>query len=68
MESETMPKVSAARDFREKEGLGYHIEVDGGIDLDTVEIAASHGANVMVAGTSLFGAEDMAAAIRKMRG
>lgn len=68
MEEETMPKVAAARDFREENGLAYHIEVDGGIDLDTVEIAASHGANVLVAGTSLFRADDMAGAIERMRG
>jgi ribulose-phosphate 3-epimerase len=68
MEAETMPKVAAARDHREQLGLSYHIEVDGGIDQRTVAIAASHGANVMVAGTALFGQTDMAAAIVAMRG
>ena len=68
MEKETMPKVSAARDYREEHGLSYHIEVDGGIEQQTVHIAGENGANVMVAGTSLFGAEDMAGAITAMRG
>ncbi|MEM9283155.1 MAG: ribulose-phosphate 3-epimerase [Verrucomicrobiota bacterium] len=68
MEEETMPKVSAARDYRETHGLSYHIEVDGGIDQQTVEIAGNHGANVMVAGTSLYGVEDMQGAIVAMRG
>jgi ribulose-phosphate 3-epimerase len=68
MEEETMPKVSAARDYREEHGLSYHIEVDGGIEQQTVHIAGENGANVMVAGTSLFGAEDMAGAITAMRG
>jgi len=68
MEKETMPKVAAAREFRDANNLDFHIEVDGGIDLETVEIAAAHGANVMVAGTSLFRAPDMAGAISKMRG
>ena len=68
MEKETMPKVAAAREFRKKNGLTYHIEVDGGIDQRTVEIAAHHGANVMVAGTALYGADDMAAAVLAMRG
>lgn len=67
MEAETMPKVAAAKAEREARGLGYHIEVDGGIDADTAHIAARHGANVMVAGTSLFKAPDMASAIREMR-
>lgn len=68
MEQDTMPKVAAARAWREERGLDYHIEVDGGIDHRTVSIAADHGANAMVAGTSLYGAGDMAAAIAEMRG
>jgi ribulose-phosphate 3-epimerase len=68
MEEETMPKVAAARVFREEHGLSYHIEVDGGIDQRTAGIAAAHGANVMVAGTALYGAPDMAAAVAAMRG
>lgn len=68
MESETMPKVREALAERERLGLDYHIEVDGGIDATTVKIAAANGANVMVAGTSLFAAPDMATAIADMRG
>lgn len=68
MEAETMPKVEAAREFREADNLDFHIEVDGGIDARTAEIAAASGANVMVAGTSLFGAPDLAGAIVGMRG
>jgi ribulose-phosphate 3-epimerase len=68
MEQETMPKVAAARAYRQERGLSYHIEVDGGIDQRTAGIAAAHGANVMVAGTALFGAADMAAAVAAMRG
>ncbi len=67
MEVETMPKVAAARDYRVEKGLAYHIEVDGGIDLRTVHISAANGANVMVAGTSLFRAKDMSEAVRQMR-
>ncbi|NLT70078.1 MAG: ribulose-phosphate 3-epimerase [Verrucomicrobiaceae bacterium] len=68
MEEETMPKVAAARAYREDHDLAWHIEVDGGIDQRTAVIAAAHGANVMVAGTALYGAPDMAQAILKMRG
>jgi len=68
MEEETMPKVAAAREHREEHGLSFHIEVDGGIDQRTAGIAAAHGANVMVAGTALYGASDMAAAVAAMRG
>jgi ribulose-phosphate 3-epimerase len=43
------------------------ISIDGGIDLNTVTPAAAHGANLFVAGTSLFKANDMQAAITQMR-
>lgn len=68
MEKETMPKVAAGCAYREEHGLSYHIEVDGGIDQETVHIAGENGANVMVAGTALYGDPDMTAAIRRMRG
>lgn len=66
--AEVMPKVREAARIRELLGLHYHIQVDGGIDTETVEIAAEAGADVFVAGSSTFGATDMAAAIKKMKG
>jgi ribulose-phosphate 3-epimerase len=67
MEKETMPKVAQLARWRAERGLAFHLEVDGGIDARTAPIAASHGANVMVAGTSAFRAPDMAAAIAALR-
>jgi ribulose-phosphate 3-epimerase len=64
---ETMPKVQAAADARKAGGLSYRIEVDGGINAKTAAIAAVHGADTFVAGTSVFAAPDMAAAIREIR-
>jgi len=64
---EMMEKVKAAAEARSQRGLGYRIEVDGGITLKTAPIAAQHGADTFVAGTSVFAAPDMAAAIREMR-
>lgn len=43
------------------------LSIDGGIDSETVKSAAAHGANLFVAGTSLFKAPDMTAAIAQMR-
>lgn len=43
------------------------ISIDGGIDLETVNPAAAYGANLFVAGTSLFKAPDMQQAIAQMR-
>ncbi len=68
MGDETMPKVAAAAAARAGSGLGFRIEVDGGIDLETAPVAVANGADVLVAGTSLFKAEDMPGAIRAMRG
>jgi ribulose-phosphate 3-epimerase len=65
--SEVMPKVEHAVAYREKKGLSYHIEVDGGIDPETAVTAAAAGANVFVAGSSTFGASDMAAAVSSIR-
>ena len=63
----TLETVRAAADFRTRHGLKYHIEVDGGITLDTAVLATTAGANVLVAGSSLFGAADMGAALASMR-
>jgi len=66
--SEMMPKVRAAADARASLGLGFRIEVDGGITAETAAISIAHGADTLVAGTSVFAATDMAAAIRGVRG
>lgn len=65
---ETMPTLEAARKFREARGLRFHLEVDGGVYVDTAAVARRHGANVLVAGTAAFGAADMGAAITALRG
>ncbi len=64
---EVLPKIEQAARWREERGLSYHIEVDGGIILATAGHAVRAGANVLVAGSSTFGAADMAAAITAMR-
>ncbi len=64
----TMEKVAEAARLREENGWSYHIEVDGGIKEDTARISREHGANVLVAGTSVFRAGDAATAIEGLRG
>lgn len=49
-----LPKIRTIRNYISKYNLKTHIEVDGGIDSETVKDVASAGANVMVAGTSIF--------------
>ena len=65
---ETMSKVKAAAQARESLGLNFRIEVDGGITAVTAKIAREHGADTLVAGTSVFGAVEMGVAVRAVRG
>ena len=64
---EVLPKIEAAATLRNDRNLGFHIEVDGGIGKETAGECARAGANVFVAGSSTFGASDMAAAIAEIR-
>ncbi|MEN8771922.1 MAG: ribulose-phosphate 3-epimerase [Akkermansiaceae bacterium] len=64
---EMMSKIEAGVKYRTDNDLNYHIEVDGGIGLETAGIAAAAGANVFVAGSSTFGAPDMAASVKGIR-
>ena len=66
MEKETMPKLAAARDYRDAHGLKFHLEVDGGIYTHTAPIAKQNGANLFVCGTSSFGPPDMQQSMRDL--
>ena len=66
MES-VLPKMESICREREARGLSFDLSVDGGIDAGTAARCAESGANVFIAGTSLYAAPDMAAAIRAMR-
>ena len=59
---QVLPKIRNLRAIYEKD-----IEVDGGINLDTGKEAILAGANILVAGTYVFGAKDMGGAIEKLR-
>ncbi|ADU25628.1 ribulose-phosphate 3-epimerase [Ethanoligenens harbinense] len=64
---ETLRKAAAIRQECARRGLALDIEVDGGINAQTAVNAVQSGANVLVAGSAVFGAADMAAAIRTLR-
>ena len=63
----TLEVVRAAREHRDRHSLKYHIQVDGGITEETALTATAAGANVLVAGSSLFGAANMRAVVSAMR-
>jgi ribulose-phosphate 3-epimerase len=65
--AEMLAKVEEAVEIRRKGGYNFDIEVDGGLDKYTIWPAVRAGAEVIVAGTSIFGQPDAELAIRELR-
>jgi ribulose-phosphate 3-epimerase len=65
--AEALPKLQALRDLRARAGAQCLLEVDGGIKTGNVARALDAGADVIVAGSEIFGSSDYAATIRKLR-
>jgi len=65
--ADVMPKVRRAREEIDRRGLRTSLQVDGGINEDTVVTAAEAGADCFVAGSAVFGAPDPADAARRIR-
>ncbi len=63
-----MKKVAAIRRRLDEVNPACDVEVDGGIKPDTAPIAKAAGANVLVAGSAIFGHEDYASIIEELRG
>ncbi|MEV4515963.1 ribulose-phosphate 3-epimerase [Dactylosporangium sp. NPDC049525] len=64
---ELLEKVRTARRHVDAGHLELRIEVDGGVAEDTIAACAEAGADTFVAGTAVFGAQDPAAAVRRLR-
>lgn len=64
----TVDKVRRLRRMLESNGLSTNIEVDGGINPQTARQVVEAGANVLVAGTAVFGSKDYRSAIAALRG
>ena len=62
-----LPKIRRARAAIAASGLDVWLQVDGGVNLETIERAADAGADVFVAGSAVYGAVDAAAAISELR-
>ena len=63
----TVDKVRRLRAMLDARGLTTHIQVDGGINSETARLVVAAGADVLVAGSYVFGAKDYAAAIHSLR-
>jgi ribulose-phosphate 3-epimerase len=64
---ESLDKVRAARRIIDERGLQVEVEIDGGIKVDTAPAAAAAGADILVAGSAIFHADDPAEAARRIR-
>ncbi|MCA1943041.1 MAG: ribulose-phosphate 3-epimerase [Yonghaparkia sp.] len=64
---ETMPKLRALREAVRAHGLDVWLQVDGGIALDTIGIAAEAGADTFVAGSAVYGRDSVEGAIAELR-
>jgi ribulose-phosphate 3-epimerase len=64
----TRAKIRRARAAIDASGLDVWVQVDGGISRQTIERVADAGANVFVAGSAVYGADDVAAEIDVLRG
>ncbi len=65
--ADQLPKIREIRRLIEKTNPACELEVDGGVDENTAPLCAEAGANVMVAGSAVFGRPDRSAAIRAIR-
>ncbi|MGW6200366.1 ribulose-phosphate 3-epimerase [Kribbella sp. NPDC055110] len=63
-----VPKIRRTRQLLDKHGLDLWIEIDGGVSVDTIERCAEAGADVFVAGSAVYAADDPNAMVEQLRG
>ena len=66
--ADMMPKVSTIRAWIDEKNPDCELEVDGGVDPETCKVCIAAGANVLVAGSAVYKAEDIPARIAALRG
>jgi ribulose-phosphate 3-epimerase len=62
-----LPKIRTARAMMRKHGVETWLQVDGGVSLETIERCAEAGADVFVAGSAVYSADDPDAMVRELR-
>ena len=62
-----IPKIEEASGMKEKSGYRYQIEVDGGLNIQTVKRSVEAGATIIVAGDYIFRSPDYAKAVASLR-
>jgi len=64
--ADMMPKCEFLRDYAKQNGLDYEISVDGGVSAENARLCVESGANVLVAGSSVLGKENIKEAAEKL--
>lgn len=62
-----LPKIRELKRLRAEKGLGFEIQVDGGINQSTAPLVVEAGADVLVAGSAVYGSEDAVLAIKMLK-
>jgi ribulose-phosphate 3-epimerase len=62
-----LPKIRTARELMRKHGVETWLQVDGGVSLETIERCAEAGADVFVAGSAVYSADDPDAMVQDLR-
>jgi ribulose-phosphate 3-epimerase len=62
-----LPKIRRCRELMDKHGVETWLQVDGGVSLETIERCAEAGADVFVAGSAVFAADDPDAMVQALR-
>ena len=65
--ADMMPKVTKIRSYIDEKNPACELEVDGGVNVETAKICTAAGANVLVAGSAFFKAEDKAAFVKSIK-
>ena len=65
--SASLDKLRRLRRMNDERGLQTRIEIDGGIDSDNIAEVAAAGAEIIVSGSAIFGADDPGVALRQLR-
>ena len=61
---QALEKIRQLDEIRKEKGYGYQIEIDGGVSLDNVSLIKDAGCDIFVAGSAVFGADDVAARVK----
>lgn len=65
--TEQLEKVRQVAQYRKDTGTSFWIQVDGGVDEDTISVAAEAGADTFVAGSAVYSRDNPALAVEKLR-